>query len=234
MQATMSVQPKAETPTTVMSRARAAFGLSTQPQQQYVTMPFGELQSDEDFFSTVTGNHHEREVAMSQIEVMSMDDLPSVGIEDVVYSITSTLDQYKWSSGNYTSHNPYRSVDEHSRLLIVDESAYMPHGGAISTRVIYNIWALRADLALLSRQGLAYEDVLPKGSCTSFDDAAKIRHKYMLHNHKALVNLLRENVLVKGQINTDLLDRVAKLGVDIWIGDAATIGFKDGTFVVLV
>lgn len=220
MHATMCTQSKANIPTILGATMR--------------NVSVEELQFDDDFFSTVTNDPSEREVAMSQFEVMSMDDLPSVGDEDAVYTITSTLDQYKWSKGNYTSHNPYMSEAQNARLLIVDESAYMPHGGAVSTRLIYNIWALRADLALLARQGLAYEDVLQRGSYTRFDGATKIRHKYMLHNHKALVSLLREHVRVNGKINHDLLDRVAKIGVDLWVAEDGAIGFKDGTFVVSV
>lgn len=233
MQVTMERAVKNNPVNLMLRKARTAFG-GTPSSQRYVNRPIGEVHFDDDFFSTVSFDQPEREVAM-QHEAMSMDDLPSVGKENTVYIVTSTQDQYKWINGNYVSHNPYMEAsNEGGRLLIVDDSAYLPHGGAVSTRIIYNIWALRADLALMARLNLAYEDVMVRGSITVIDDEARIRQKYMIQNHKALTGLLRQNVVIAGQLNNELLNRLAKIGVDVWVGENGSIGFKDNTFVVSI
>lgn len=117
------------------------------------------------FFGRVPEYQYEDEFEADVIYVNSESDLPRDGQEDVSYAVAETGDTYRFKDGIYTVVNPYVfGVEECYRDkprtiqvkdVIVDLSYELPSisaeqvkaGGSASLATLYNIVALRVDLA---------------------------------------------------------------------------------------
>jgi hypothetical protein len=171
--------------------------------------------------------------------VISLDDLPTVGDANTVYTDLSTMDMYVFKNGEYGPYNPYATQPQLNQaptnVFIEDDSVCMPHGGSIDMAIMYNVRALREDLRLLNRLGMQYTDVLPKGSWTQQDEMEKLRLKYLKHSHKALYEQLRFQARNSKGLVKEIAQRLQNIGVDIWWdADKHELGFKDGAFVVAI
>lgn len=164
---------------------------------------------------------------------VSMDDLPSVGEPDAYYKIDSTGDLFVYRNDQYCEYNPYADEDQQisqPRVMIEDDSAFMPHGGLGPLAMVYNIHALRRDLHMKQVMSWDWCDMVPKGLITTTDDQPTQRSKYLRHAHKSLYEQLRNKLRQRGEFNKEYVDSMRRIGVDVWFRDHQ-YGFKDGDFV---
>jgi hypothetical protein len=166
---------------------------------------------------------------------IAMDDLPLVGRTDAPYKVATTGDLYKYVSGQYLTFNPYAEVGFQlsvPRVVIEDDTAHMPTGGKGPLSIIYNVHALRRDLYMKGVMNWTYMDMVPKGLIAPSDQLEKQRSIYFRHSHKALVEQLRTQLRVRGELQKEYVNALSRIGVDVWYADHQ-FGFKDGEFVAV-
>lgn len=170
---------------------------------------------------------------------VAMDDLPDIGDKEVLYKIKSTGDLFVWVQDQYCSYNPYAAVGEQvtaPRVMIEDDSAFLPHGGTGPLAVIYNIHALRRDLIVKQTMNWDWTDMIPANMAgqiakTDPDRQAKLRALYFRTSHKALLDQLRNKLRKWGTFRKEYIDALNRIGVEVWFTDNQ-YGLKDGDFVV--
>jgi hypothetical protein len=174
--------------------------------------------------------------------VMSDEDLPNPGLLGTVYKVTSTGDMYIWGNGKYQEYNPYAPAGEQlteCRQLLVDYSADMLHGGKGALAIIYNIHALKRDLAEKEKRSWTWGDMLPRGIISKTDSEQTQRDKYLKHSHAKLVEQMRDVLRARPMEEKDgRFDRARKelqtklegLGVNTYTTGGG-FGIAIGTFV---
>lgn len=170
---------------------------------------------------------------------IAIDDLPEIGDAETVYKVDSTGDLFVFRNNQYCEYNPYALPSGQvtaPRVMIEDDSAFMPHGGMGPLAVIYNIHALRRDLVLKQIMGWTWDDMIPevilKGISKNHPKREELlRLMYFKHSHKALMEQLRTHLRYRGEFNKEYVDALTRVGTDIWYTDNQ-YGFKDGDFVV--
>lgn len=172
---------------------------------------------------------------------IAIDDLPTQGDPSAVYKIDSTGDLFVFRNNQYCDYNPYAVPSEQitaPRVMIEDDSAFMPHGGMGPLAVIYNVHALRRDLVLKQIMGWDWVDMIPNNMAGQIpktpDQEKKLRNLYFRTSHKALLEQLRTHLrhrCKRGEFRKDYVDALDRIGVSVWFTEHE-YGFKDGDFVV--
>lgn len=177
---------------------------------------------------------------------LSLDDLPDTGRGDYPYKILSTGDMYRFRVDRYVPYNPYGAVPDDLRtaehvvdqapLMIIDESANMPHGGAGTMTLVWNVQALRRDLWTKGVRDWSFSDMMPKADrwkIQSHTTLAEQRSLYFRHSHRALCDQLRNEVRTGATFKKDYVEALERIGVELFIADKGMTGFKDGEFVAV-
>lgn len=184
-------------------------------------------------------NMEHNELLRSVSYHVAMDDLPDTGDKNVLYKIKSTGDLFVWMEDQYCPYNPYAAEGEQvaaPRVMIEDDSAFMPSGGKGPLAIIYNIHALRRDLVLKQLMNWDWTDMIPANMAsqvakTDPDRQTKLRNLYFRTSHKALLDQLRLYLRTRGEFRKEYVDALNRVGVDVWFTDNQ-YGLKDGDFVV--